>query len=1147
MDTFENVRCAAVKLHRSALAKGAEPLDPASLVRCSLDSLELEAVSLAADDPTLRGAKALLDWQTGTICYAKTGTDGDRAILVAHEIGHACIHTSNCTCTSNDIDPTQPTEPARVSAQRVEDYGVRERRELQANVFAREFLFPRWLAKQLYLRDAMSARTIAERMGLPINLIRQQLLDALLLPSPQDVSPVVQQRANCVDSSQEGAIAHRNSPYQLQAGPGTGKTGTLVRRVLSLISEGIDPSSILVLTFSNRAAGELAERIASAHPDAAHQVWIGTFHSFGLDLLRRHHDRLGLPSNPSVFDRSDAVDVLEDILPTLRLQHYRNLSDPVLILRDVLGAISRAKDEMADAAHYRSLSDAMLNEAGADPEQQKAAEKCVEVARVYEFYERALAERGAVDFGDLVMKPTILLENDPHLRGEVQRRHSHILVDEYQDVNRASARMLLALAGDCRRVWVVGDARQSIYRFRGASSLNMVMFGTDFPGAITGKLSVNYRSSQEVVDSFVGFASHMSASDGMLDLALTADRGALGIKPELRSFEYPHDEEAGIAASVKELEKAGVRLREQAVLCRSNTRLNQIAAVLQRHGIPVLYLGSLFEREEVRDLLALMSLMVDSSGGGLARIAAMSRYDLSLEDVSTLLKYLGDHQSRNPVSTRLLSLVHLPGLSLTAGQGIRRLAQDLNGFDSMTTPWELLSTYALERSDALAVLSRSDAPVDRIRAIAIWQFLNFTREQSFVGNGLPIQRTLDRVRRLTLLADDRDLRQIPAEASHIDAVRMMTVHGSKGLEFAAVHLPGLTKASFPASNQGQKCPPPTGLVSTPGSFQVGEEVTNSHAQEEECLFFVAISRAQTHLRLYRARRMRSGNNRSSSHFLDWLPAHMVNHCDVAATSPLPSDTAEPGLIPVTFPKDWKISHRKLSQYDRCPRRFFYTHILNIRSARESTPFSRSMDCLYDLVRWVASNRPSGNPSLEEALHELESTWQAKGPVGHAYEEDYKSIVVPMLVSLLRFGEGHMFEPVEALTIEFPTGRIVVEPDEMARMADGKLLLRVIRPGHKRSDEYDRLEYVLCSTAGSAHFAEGFVLRALFLTESLEEDVPVIGKKSGKIRQKVEAMITDIVGGKYPIAPDAITCPRCPHFFICAAEPRGSLTLEKKEG
>ena len=225
------------------------------------------------------------------------------------------------------------------------------------------------------------------------------------------------------------------------------------------------------------------------------------------------------------------------------------------------------------------------------------------------------------------MRPALLLEMDEAVRAAVHLRHRHVLVDEYQDVNRASGRLLRAVAGDGRRLWVVGDSRQSIYRFRGASSANMTAFIDEYPDVAVDQLSINYRSSQEIVDTVVGFAAHGRIARHAPACAHCRPR-VDRIKPQLRRFGTLDQEMAGLAASIRELETAGVRLHDQVVLCRSNGRLNEIAAALEARGIPVLHLGSLFERDEVRDLLALLSLAVEPFGDGLARVGTMPRYAL---------------------------------------------------------------------------------------------------------------------------------------------------------------------------------------------------------------------------------------------------------------------------------------------------------------------------------------------------------------------------------------------------------------------------------------------------------------------------------------------------------------------------------------
>jgi DNA helicase-2/ATP-dependent DNA helicase PcrA len=482
MDVFEPVRVAAASLHATVVAKGADPSRPTELVEAAVKHLDLELVWLPAGDPVLKGARALFDHQSGAICCVDEKDPSIRVSLAAHEIGHVCVHDSSNNCSSEDIDLTRSTEVAPVGLQRVEDYGVHERRELQANVFAREFLLPRNVARRRYL-DGEGASAIAEKLQLPKDLVRQQLLDALLLPPVPAAGIAAPAKPGRDDPSQDRAAEHRGSAFQLQAGPGTGKTRTLIKRVLSLLRDGADPASILILTFSNRAAGELAERLAAAVPNEAPRLWIGTFHAFGLDLIRRYHDKLALPPDPPLFDRSDAIEVLEEILPTLALVHYRNLWDPSLELREMLSAISRAKDELTNADEYRALAQGMLERAIAtqDADAREQAEKALEVARVYKLYADALRERRAVDFGDLIMRPMLLLKQNEAVRTAVQLRHRHVLVDEYQDVNRASAHFLQMIAGDGRRLWVVGDARQSIYRFRGASSIIWSVLRANIP------------------------------------------------------------------------------------------------------------------------------------------------------------------------------------------------------------------------------------------------------------------------------------------------------------------------------------------------------------------------------------------------------------------------------------------------------------------------------------------------------------------------------------------------------------------------------------------------------------------------------------------------------------------------------------------
>jgi DNA helicase II / ATP-dependent DNA helicase PcrA len=1131
MDAFETIRDAAAALHSKLDTKGVDPDKPLDLVEAAAADREIEVAWLPEGDPALKGARALFDEEGQIICCVDKGTAGDRACLVAHELGHVFIHAGSIECAADDIDPSRSMEAAPVGLQRVEDYGARERRELQANVFARELLLPRVRARQKHLAGE-GATQIAEALGLPKDLVRQQLLDALLLPPiPPETSKAPDPPARD-DPSQDRAAQHRGSAFQLQAGPGTGKTRTLVKRVLSLLRDGVDPASILVLTFSNRAAGELAERLTYVVPDAAARLWIGTFHAFGLDLIRRYHDKLDLSSDPSLFDRSDAIEVLEEVLPTLRLAHYRNLWDPALILRDMVGAIGRAKDELVNEVQYRALAQDMKDRA-VDDDSHEAAEKALEVARVYEIYQQTLRSRRSVDFGDLIMRPTILLETDESVHTTVRLRHRHVLVDEYQDVNRASARLLKVLSAEGERLWVVGDSRQSIYRFRGASSVNMVRFAEEYPSVAIDRLSVNYRSSEEVIRTFSAVAPHMAASRGMLPLELVANKGSSKIQPELRRFETLEDEAAGIAASIRELERSGVPLRDQAVLCRTNTRLNDIALALEVRGIPVLHLGSLFERDEVRDLLALLSLAIDPFGDGLARVAAMPRYDVSLQDVHTAIRLL--RGLAGPASKKLETIIDDATLSVEGRAGLARLATDLEGISSSSSPWEVLLTYLLDRTTLLADLARRESVRDCMRAVATWQFLNFVRDPGPAIRGSPIQRVLDRVRQLVLLAEERDLRQIPAGALHMDAVRLMTVHGSKGLEFDAVHVPGLTKASFPSSYRGQRCPPPTGMIDD-------ADGAAEHGMEEECLFFVALSRARVHLRLYHCLKSPNGRNRSPSPYLDWFTGGEIATIASPPVMPLPADAQRPVPIAITWAEDWNVTNSRLRNYERCPRRFFYTHVLGLGAARKTTAFSQTHDCLYDIIEWLADARADGTTGHAEAEAEFERVWAAKGPITHGYAADYKRLADRLVKALVDTGAGRRFRASEPLAVDLAGARLIVEPDEMAELPDGTVILRRVRTGYRRESEYDELDYSLYHIAGRTHYGSAYAVEAVHLTDEISEPAPVTPAKLRNRQAKAESMLADIAAGRFPPDPDAVRCPRCPHFFVCDAIARGPLSL-----
>jgi hypothetical protein len=392
------------------------------------------------------------------------------------------------------------------------------------------------------------------------------------------------------------------------------------------------------------------------------------------------------------------------------------------------------------------------------------------------------------------------------------------------------------------------------------------------------------------------------------------------------------------------------------------------------------------------------------------------------------------------------------------------------------------------------------------------------------------------VRQLVLLSEERDLRQIPAGALHMEAVRLMTVHGSKGLEFKAVHIPGMTKASFPESYTGQRCPPPDGMI------EGDVDASASHEMEEECLFFVALSRARKHLRLYHARKQRNGANRSPSPYLEWFTPTLVKEILQSPILTLPLGVVQQGPIRVTWPKDRTLTDSRLRSYEGCPRRFFYTHVLGLGSARKSTAFTRTHDCLYKLIRWLAEARIDGVGGRAEAIQEFDRIWAERGPVDHAYAAQYRLLADRLVEALIRSGAAKSFRRAEPLAIDFSNGRVVVEANEIAELPDGTIVLRRIRTGRRRETEYDELEYTLYHLAGRANYGASYTVEAVHLTVEVFEPADVSAAKIKNRQAKSEAMVAAIGDGHFPPNPDAVRCPRCPHFFVCDAVPRGPLTI-----
>ena len=856
MSHWDDVRRKARNQRAEVLREAGGDASAASLLAAADRLTGFQRIGLPAGDSLLDGGDAILHLQLKSILFNRDVNPRLGLFYQAHEYAHLWLHRTSVRHSKSDLNPVVAEDPLQVGMNLVDGYGPEALREREANVFAREFLLPTDELREWYEASGVRPIEMATRWGLPESMVFHQTARALLTSDLLSVSELPGNTGEpLLDPSQEEAAHVLRGPLLLEAGPGTGKTRTLVARILFLLGQNVPPSSILALTFSNRAAEEMRARIAAADPEAAPLIWIGTFHAFGLELLRRYGSQIGLPSRITVIDQFDSISLLERVLPGLGLHHYQKSHANIFHLRDFAAAISRAKDELVDPANYAVLAEAIGLEAVTRQETVRA-ECAIEVAGVYKAYQETLDREHLLDFGDLIFKTVSLLRANVDVRNTLRTTYRHVLVDEYQDVNRASGLLLREVSGGGAGLWVVGDTRQAIYRFRGASPENMRRFGKDFPGAKLKTLKYNYRSQPAVIDVFSGFASKMHAGEHQPEFTpwepKRADSGgqvSLAVAGDLTA------EMEELAKEIERQRVAGTPYSEQAVLCRSHRYLGMVASELERLGVPVLYLGDLFERSEVRDMLSLLSLASGRGESDLTRVAQFPEYNISQDDVRILLRLAREQGVSFPDELDLAP--GADGISTPGRDGFALLGNHLEGL-RQARPWVMLTQYLFERSRYLEYLLADHSVVGQQRLLALYQILQFAYDQRPRAPGETVdskQRLLRYIRQLKGFREDRQLRQLPSWADGIEAVRLLTVHASKGLEFRSVYLPALVEGVFPAVSQSNACPPLEGMASSRH---------NDHDEEEECLFFVGMSRARDVLRFSRARVYVGRNRRPSS-------------------------------------------------------------------------------------------------------------------------------------------------------------------------------------------------------------------------------------------------------------------------------------------
>ncbi|MGA3056845.1 MAG: ATP-dependent DNA helicase [Candidatus Limnocylindrales bacterium] len=836
-----------------------------------------------------------------------------------------------------------------------------------------------------------------------------------------------------LNAEQRRAVCHGEGPLLVIAGAGTGKTQVITRRIAWLIAtRRARPSEILALTFTDKAADEMQARVDQLVPYGYTDSAISTFHAFGDRLVREFALELGLPTDLRVLSRPEVVIFLRERLFAFELDEYRPLGDPTRFLAALATLFSRCKDEdvgpqayldfaenltlRATAARAADAGEGEGTEGGPLDALEEEARRQRELARAYAKYQSLLGESGLVDFGDQVGLALRLLRESAAARVELQRRFRYVLVDEFQDTNRAQSELVELLSAPHGNVTVVGDDDQSIYKFRGAAISNILEFKRRHPRARQVVLRRNYRSQAPILDAgyrLIRFndPDRLEVRNG-IDKRLVAERGGPERPVRNLAFATGSEEADWVAREIAGRIASGAKPRDFAVLVRANVDADPVLRSLNLAGVPWRFSGTsgLYARPEIRLLLAFLRAVADlSSSVDLYALAASEVYGLGGPDLTAVVNSARRrNRSLWEVAEELTRQPGLLRLGAESRASLDRLVADLRRFTALAherPAGEVLYQF-LRDSGMLSRLASSDSVGAEEALQNIARFFEIIRAQSDL---LPDDRVIFVARHLQTLidaGDDPATAEIDADA---DAVAVLTVHKAKGLEFPVVFMTGLVDGRFPARTRREPLAMPSELVRE--TLPEGD----AHVQEERRLFYVGVTRARDELVLTHAADYGGRRTRRVSQFvleaLD-LPAAATTGGSVEGTGHAPLERLaafEPKAEAVEPEREGplegplSLSFYQVDDYLTCPLKYKYVHVLRVPIAPHHAIVYGA--ALHQAVQEFHRRQARGYLMPEdELLAAFDRAWSNEGFLTREHEE---ARLAAGRDALRRFREGQL--------------------------------------------------------------------------------------------------------------------------------------------
>lgn len=817
-----------------------------------------------------------------------------------------------------------------------------------------------------------------------------------------------------LNKEQLSAIKHDIGPLLIIAGAGTGKTTVITERIKYLIvDKNVLPQNILALTFTDKAAHEMQERVDRLLPYGYTNLWIHTFHSFCDRILRDEVHHIGLDPGYKLISESESILLLRKNIFELGLNIFKPMGNPTKFVEALLSHFSRLKDEDISPSDYLKW---------ASKNKEDNHDEYLELAEAYEKYEKLKISESGMDFSDLISNTLKLFRTRPNVLKKYQKQFSYLLVDEFQDTNYAQNELAILLAGNEKNITVVADDDQSIYRFRGAAVSNVLQFKNNFPNTRVITLNQNYRSTQIILDRAYELIQHNNPNRlevvEEIDKKLKSNSKMVKKDIQLIHENREEDEAEKIATTVRNLTSKSYNFRDIAILVRANNHAQAVTSAFERNKIPYQFLGPgyLFQQEEIKDLIAYLIFLTNLSDSvSLFRVLSMEIFKIPNIELNFLLNYA---KKKNLSLFESIRTPDQPFISESTKEILikfNKMTERHLELSKRNKAGQILYFFLID-TGLFNTFGKIDSVKDEKIVQNIAKFFDRIKSFEMENSESSIFSVVEWLNLMLQMGDSPMAADI--DQRNEDAVNILTIHSSKGLEFKVVFLIDLVSDRFPSRDRKEKIPLPEGIIK-----ETLPLATDFHLEEERRLFYVGMTRAREQLFFTAAEYYGNGKRpRKLSPFIfEALPS--------LQTATIENKSQQLSLIEVlsSYEQTEKVVEKKspikvdyitfsnLQMFDICPLHYKAKVIYNLPSPPTSAQsFGISIhNTLYDYYKRAQAGEV---PTLKEFYKILDANWVSDGYQNKKHEEERFQQANKIIND---YYEAEKDNPIRALQLEYP--------------------------------------------------------------------------------------------------------------------------------